>query len=247
MQARRIAAVIPVKNFSQAKQRLQSVLSCQERRQLARVMFEDVLNVLTRCEQLDAVYVVTADPDAARLAEALGAHTLADPMSGGLSGAIATAAQALKQQGIEGMMVVPADVPSIDLATVNGLLQAHQRPRAVTLVAAARDGGTNTLLCSPPDVIPNCFGHNSFRAHCQLAASSGIEPRILSLPGLRYDIDRPLDLLSFLDTPSQTRTYAYLMRSRIAKRLLDTSAFPTAGALLSQTMPELAPTSLQKG
>src|SRR5690606_15870994 len=97
------------------------------------------------------------------MARSLGAAVLPDPMRGGLSGAIAHAAQALKARGLQGMLVVPTDVPNIDVAAVERLLDAHAPPRAVTLVAAARDGGTNALLCSPPDVIPNCFGHNSFR------------------------------------------------------------------------------------
>ena len=247
MNAQRIAAVIPVKNFSEAKQRLQPVLSCKERRRLARMMFQDVLNVLVECRRLAAVYVVTSDPDAARLAGTLGAAVLPDPIVGGLSGAIAHAAQALKAQGVDGMLVMPADVPNIDVAAVERLLDAHAPPRAVTLVGAARDGGTNALLCSPPDVIPNCFGHNSFRAHCQLAASSGIEPNVVSLPGLHYDIDRPLDLLSFLNVPSRTRTYDYLTGSRIARRLQDTADFPSAATILSGAMPGAVSTSFQKG
>lgn len=243
----RIAAVIPVKSFNEAKQRLQPVLSHDERRHLARVMFEDVLSVLIQCRRLAAVHVVTSDPEAARLAASLGAYTMPDPLTGGLSGAVATAAQALKTQGMDGMMVVPSDVPSIDPATVNSLLDAHALPRAVTLVPAARDGGTNAMLCSPPNVIPNCFGHNSFRAHRHLATSSGIEPSIVNTPKLHYDIDRPLDLLSFLNHSSATKTYAYLRRSGIAARLLEAAVFPAAETILSRAVPELIPTRFQKG
>src|SRR5690606_31639323 len=101
--------------------------------------------------------------------------------------------------------------------------------------------------CSPPNVIPNCFGHNSFRAHCQLATSSGIAPRIVSTPALNYDIDRPLDLLSFLGHSTSTKTYAYLQRSGIAARLLDAAAFPTAEMPLTRAVPELEPTRFHKG
>lgn len=242
-----IAAVIPVKSFSKAKQRLQTVLSFDERRTLARVMFEDVLNVLIRCDRLAAVTVITNDVEATGLAHSLGATTMADPLTGGLSGAIAAAAQSLRDQGMEGMMVVPSDVPAIDTATVNRLLDAHALPRAVTLVPAARDGGTNAMLCSPPNVIPNCFGHNSFRAHCQLATSSGIEPHILSMPALNYDIDRPLDLLSFLGHSNATKTYAYLKRSGIAARLFESAAFRAAETILSRAVPERVPTRIHKG
>lgn len=247
MNEQRIASVIPVKSFHEAKQRLHAVLSYGERRRLAQAMFEDVLNVLTQCPGLAAIYVVTSDPLASRLAQAQGARVLPDPMDGGLSGAVASAAQALKAQGMDGMLVVPADVPSINVETVHALLDAHALPRAVTLAAAGRDGGTNALLCSPPDVIPNSFGHNSFRAHCQLAASSGITPNIMSLPSLRYDIDRPLDLLSFLSSPSRTRTYRYLVHSRIAQRLISARNFPSSDSLRPQTMPAPVQTCLQKG
>ena len=247
MNAQRIAAVIPVKCFGHAKQRLQPVLEFSERHQLARLMFEDVLNVMMQCKRLEAVYVVTSDPAAAELARSAGARTLSDPNAGGLSGAIARAAQTLKRQGIDGMMVVPADVPNIDIETVERLLDAHALPRAVTLVPAGRDGGTNALLCSPPDVIPNCFGHNSFRAHCQLALSCGIEPKILSLPGLHYDIDRPLDLLSFLNHPNATKTYTYLTHSTIGARLLETASFPPAETISTMKMPESATAQALKG
>lgn len=242
-----IAAVIPVKSFSEAKQRLQTVLSFEERRALARVMFEDVLNILVQCNRLAAVTVVTNDVEATELARSRGAFTLKDPMTGGLSGAIAAAAQTLRDQGMDGMMVVPSDVPAIDTATVNRLLDAHALPRAVTLVPAARDGGTNAMLCSPPNVIPNCFGHNSFRAHCQLATSSGIEPHIVSTPALNYDIDRPLDLLSFLNYSSTTKTYAYLKRSGIAARLKQAAVFPAAETMLTRAVPQLLATRFHKG
>lgn len=243
----RIAAVIPVKSFSQAKQRLQTVLSPTERRRLARMMFKDVLGVLCQSRRLAAVYVVTSDPQAGRLATALGAVVLPDPASGGLSGAVAAAAQALRIQGVDGMLVVPSDVPTIDQATVDCLLDAHARPRAVTLAPAARDGGTNAMLCSPPNVIPNCFGHNSFRSHSQLATTSGILPTIVSLSKLHYDIDRPLDLLSFLSQGKTTQTYAYLKRSGIAARLLDAAVFSSAETILTRAVPELVSTRLQKG
>ena len=249
MTAHRLAAVIPVKSFSYAKQRLQPVLSGSERRLLAQAMFEDVMDTLTQCRALSGVYVMTSDPEAVQLAADRGVNMLHDPIIGGLSGAVASAAQTLKSVGFEGMLVVPADVPGIDTRSVDRIINQHGAPRSVTLVPALRDGGTNAMLCSPPDVIPNCFGHNSFRAHCQLAASSGAQLNTLSLPQLQYDIDRPLDLLSFLQRESPTRTYRFLIQSGIADRLRQTSrsVFSLASTFFPYAEQTPAISSIHKG
>ncbi len=49
---RGVWAIVPVKTFAQAKQRLASVLSAQERARLAEAMLCDVLEQLTALSQL---------------------------------------------------------------------------------------------------------------------------------------------------------------------------------------------------
>ena len=66
-----IWAVVPVKEFEGAKQRLSSSLEPDERRLLARTMLEDVLDAVSAVQQLAGLLVVTVDPLAASLADAL--------------------------------------------------------------------------------------------------------------------------------------------------------------------------------
>lgn len=214
-----VAALVPMKGFASAKQRLRSVLSNREREQLARVMLEDVISALNQCTQLSAVFIVTGDAQVAKIGRNLGAYIIADPMLGGMSEALTFAAHTLSKRGYGGMLIMPADIPGVEANSVDDMLRAHERSPAVSIVAAPSDGGTNALLCSPPEVIPNCFGQQSFAAHCSVANSVGITPNILSLPGVQCDIDRPSDLLTFLATPTQTKTYRYLRRKCIAQRL----------------------------
>ena len=65
-------AILPVKSFGAAKQRLASALGAGSRQALAQAMFSDVLSSLRRAPGVDAVAVVTADPvaEAAALGEA---------------------------------------------------------------------------------------------------------------------------------------------------------------------------------
>ena len=55
-------AVLPAKNFTDAKQRLGGVLNAEERTALFAAMFEDVLSTLVRVPGLDGVLVVTLPP-----------------------------------------------------------------------------------------------------------------------------------------------------------------------------------------
>ncbi|HKC98350.1 MAG TPA: 2-phospho-L-lactate guanylyltransferase, partial [Methylomirabilota bacterium] len=67
----RLVVAVPVKDLTHAKQRLMSVLSADERGELARAMLGDVLRALAAAD-LERVWVVTRDPAAAAIAEAHG-------------------------------------------------------------------------------------------------------------------------------------------------------------------------------
>ena len=69
MNARRnICAVVPVKEITDAKQRLAAVLSAAQRRELALAMLEDVLAALAGVRELAGMLVVTVDPAASEMA-----------------------------------------------------------------------------------------------------------------------------------------------------------------------------------
>jgi 2-phospho-L-lactate/phosphoenolpyruvate guanylyltransferase len=215
----RLWAVVPVKWLDRTKRRLTPLLAGHERVALARAMLEDVLCALTRAHSLAGVMVVTADAAAAAVAHEAGALVIADMDNAGMTAAVMVAARRLQGMGREGMLVVPADVPLITPADIETILTAHRAVPSVTLVPASIDGGTNALACSPPDVIPFCFGRDSFRRHREAARARGFEPAVLRLDRVGHDIDRPGDLDAFLLRPSPTRTYAYLAANGISERL----------------------------
>ena len=77
-------AILPVKSFGAAKQRLAPTLGAGFRRALARAMFSDVLASLRRVPSLDAV-VVTADQLAESAAVGGGVRVLRDSEQAGQS------------------------------------------------------------------------------------------------------------------------------------------------------------------
>ena len=223
-----IGAVLPVKDFGHAKQRLAGFLSAVERRLLSEAMAEDVLETLSQVSELSEIIVVTRDERACELAARHGARVLAEPSNDGQSAAVKRAAAALGRAGVESLLQVPGDVPGASADEIAAVMAAHgsavDGAAAVTLVPSRDRRGTNCLLCSPPDVLPFAFGHESFGPHCEAARAQGIAPRIMALPGLGLDIDTPDDLRGFMARPAAGRTLDYLRESGIAERLLITDA-----------------------
>ena len=55
-------AMVPLKGFDQAKKRLASVLTVEERRALMLAMARDVLSALSRSERLTGILIVSRAP-----------------------------------------------------------------------------------------------------------------------------------------------------------------------------------------
>jgi 2-phospho-L-lactate guanylyltransferase len=218
-------AVVPVKELAGAKQRLSSCLGPEERRALATIMLEDVLDALSAVQQLAGVVVVTVDPVATLLAGRYGARVVTDAAREGHTGAVAAAARLLVREGQAGMMTMPGDIPRLSPAEIAATLAVHRASPAFTIVPAHDDLGSNTILCSPPDAVPLRFGDDSFYPHLAAARARGIDPLVIRQPGIGMDIDNPVDLVAFLkmSPPARTRTLAFLQQSGIVRRLLATN------------------------
>jgi 2-phospho-L-lactate/phosphoenolpyruvate guanylyltransferase len=217
-----IWAVVPVKEMAGAKQRLSPALTAEERRALAGIMLEDVLDALSSVQQLAGILLVTVDPFATSLGRRYGARIVTEAARSGHTGAVAAAVQLLAREGQPGMMTMPGDIPRLSATEVAAALAAHRIAPAFTIVPAHDDLGSNTIICSPPDAVPLRFGDDSFYPHLDAARSRGIEPVVVRQPGIGMDIDHPVDLLRLLtlSLPVPTRTLAFLEQSGIAARLL---------------------------
>ncbi len=203
--------LIPVKPLARAKTRLAAVLSPAEREALVRHMLDDVLAALAAAPGIAGIALVTADPAVARIGAEHGLRVL--PESGsGLNAALHDAIATLAGEGVGTLLVLPADVPLFDTATLEQLRAAQRAAPALTLVAASADGGTNALLLSPPDLLPPAFGTGSCAGYCRAAQELGVAPVLLDLPQAALDIDRPEDLARLEFQTGATRTREFLHR-----------------------------------
>ncbi len=192
---KRVAALVPVKAPALAKERLSDAAKPGERAALAQAMLLDVLRTLRQVRALGACYVVSASADVGELVRPLGVKFLLEPAHvEGLNGAIEWAAAHLAQEGWQSLVVVHGDLPAVRPDDFAELIARHGKAPAVTLCPASRDGGTNVLLCSPPNAIPFRFGPDSFEAHKAAAREAKIEPQVFPNKQMGFDVDTPEDL-----------------------------------------------------
>lgn len=227
-----VRAVIPLKDFVNAKQRLSGVLAANERRQLFQCMVEDVLEVVSKHPGIEETIIVSDDPSANLLADRYGAQCwsekeviLAAPTAAdktGLSAVVTAAAQRLESMGEETIFVIHGDLPLLCSDDIDQLLSVHQRAgsRALTIAPDTIQDGSNCLLATPPCVIDFQYGKGSFAKHADAARQASAVFNCIELDRAGIDIDRPDDIVNLLKMRSEhRRTMSYLMDSGVGERV----------------------------
>jgi 2-phospho-L-lactate guanylyltransferase len=208
-------AIVPVKSLARAKRRLSPHLSASARRRLVLTMLEDVLAVLVASRGVDRVLVVSPDARVGELAADRGAMVLHEDRLEGLNAAVRKGLAHALARGAARALVLPADVPLATADEIGRVLDRGAGHR-VRLVSSADGEGTNALLLAPPDAIAPGFGKGSFARHLARAEAGGCLTRVLRLPGIARDIDRPSDLARLLAERYRAERYGFLGVARKA-------------------------------
>ena len=228
-------AVVPIKDFTNAKERLSRILSPSERRALARIMAEDVLRTLLAVSELKGVAVITRDVEAQELCAGLGARILTEPRNEGQTVAVVSANRVLKDEGVKDVLTVPGDVPLVLPRDVRSVVAAHGDAPAMTIVPARDHRGSNCVVLSPPGCVTLRFGRNSFYPHLDAAREAGISPLTIELPNLALDVDTSDDLDLLMREPTRTRAQEFLadagVPGRFRRWLGGTAARPQGSAV----------------
>ena len=172
-----VAALMPVKGFRNAKQRLAPLLGSDAREALAEAMFRDVLRQVRAARGLSATFVVTGNDRVASIASAAGAEGLRERAENGETAAVDFARLEMKNAGCEAALIVPGDIPlvrAVDIEQVLAQVPAGADAPFALLVPSHDRKGTNALLLAPPDIIELRFGYDSFTFHMSQVAARGL-------------------------------------------------------------------------
>jgi len=195
-------ALVPLRGLETAKTRLGGELDAEERLDLVTTMARRTLAATRDARRIAGTVLVTADPEAARLAAEYRAESLVQRIAG-LNAAIREARAQAMARGATAVIVLPIDLAAVSAEAIDEVIDAAALasggPDAdcglVVVVPDRHGDGTNVLLVAPPAVVDPAFGTGSRAAHEALAAASGA--RYLGLGGpLTFDVDTAEDLLA---------------------------------------------------
>jgi 2-phospho-L-lactate guanylyltransferase len=120
-----------------------------------------------------------------------------DQRPDGLNPALRQAQQVADSAHATGLLIVPADLPTLAREDVDAILAAAIS--APVAIAPDRAGqGTNALLLRPVLAIDPSFGLDSFARHRLLAEEAGLTAAVVQRPGLALDLDTPADVVRLL-------------------------------------------------
>ncbi|GAC1613599.1 MAG: hypothetical protein NVS9B1_22350 [Candidatus Dormibacteraceae bacterium] len=188
-----IHAIVLIKGFDDAKQRLSPALSPERRRRLAE---EGAALALAAAQAADRVVVVAGTAEAAAMAGAHGAEVVLESRPAGQNAAARLGIARAVQLGATGIALLSSDLPLVTAAAFAAFLgqaRAMAAPAVLAAPAIGR-GGTNALFIAPPDAIELHFGDDSL---AQFEADAHRRGAIFALhesAELALDLDEPDDL-----------------------------------------------------
>jgi 2-phospho-L-lactate guanylyltransferase len=187
-------AIIPVKPLRRGKSRLSGVLSQEARTALNHYLLSNTLEILASVPEIEYSLVVSRDPEALTIAREYGARTVQEQGSPQLNIALTRATMVAVSHSVQGVLIVPADLPLLTVDDIHEVVKRAVDPPVVVITPDRHYQGTNALLISPPGLIQYEYGPDSFHRHCLQAEKAGARLEICERGSVALDIDFPEDL-----------------------------------------------------
>jgi 2-phospho-L-lactate guanylyltransferase len=187
-------AIVPVKPLQRGKSRLSGVLNVEERTALNRFLLSNTLEVLAAVPEIEHALVVSRDPQALAIAREHGARTVQEQGASHLNIALTRATMVAISHSVQGVLILPADLPLLTTGDVTEMIKKAVDPPVVVITPDRHRQGTNALLISPAGLIQYDFGPESFEHHCGRARKVDARLEICELSSVALDVDLPEDL-----------------------------------------------------
>mgnify|MGYP001245360920 CR=1 FL=1 len=198
----RTFALLTLNRTDEAKSRLSSILSPDERKQLVILMAKDILDSLV---EIDTI-IISREDLKSEFKEYK--HEFILQRDKGLTNAVETANIAAIKKGADATIFLPGDVPLINKKIINNIISYGEDHKVI--ISPGKRNGIGMVYRRPPDIIKTVFTNQSLVDILHKTSNTEENVFIYSCPNLYTDIDIPADIEDFLKMGKGKRTFEYL-------------------------------------
>jgi len=207
------ALLLPVKDLRNAKKRLETVLTPEERFGLAQAMLADTTRAVRDVRRAEKVFVITNYRPAMEIAEENGWEILREERQISESDSVDAASRICERRRIRSLLRLPLDLPLLQPSDIDELLAMECPPPAVAMVPSRDGTGTNALLRTPPTLFPSHFGEGSFAKHLAEGKQARAQIFVCRNFRLEMDVDDETDLRALLEHDLSTTATGRWLRA----------------------------------
>lgn len=193
----KIAAIIPVKTFSNAKTRLG--LSQIQKEELCKIMLEEILFTISISPQIEKIIMVTKETKAITIGKKFDSIIIADEKEEGVNSAVALADKYLLENNFDASIVFPQDIPYIKTQDIDFMLNYQAPPNFAIVVPSRRFDGTNALMRMPVDLMKTHYDEDSYKIHMNTAKEHTLNVALIFVKRIMWDVDNSEDLRFVLE------------------------------------------------
>ena len=193
----KIAAIIPVKTFSNAKTRLQ--LPTEKVEELCKIMLEEILQVLSISPKIEEIILITKEKKAIEIGKKFNTITIIDEKEESVNQAVSLADEYLLENNFNASVVFPQDIPNIKTQDIDFMLKHQLHPNFAIIIPSRKFDGTNALVRMPIDLMKTHYDNDSYRNHMKTAKEHTMNVAMVFVKRIMLDVDSQEDLEFLLE------------------------------------------------
>lgn len=197
----KIAAIIPVKTFSNAKTRLG--LPAGKKEKLCEVMLEEIVHTISISPQIEKIILVTKEEKAIEIGKKYNAEIAIDENEESVNSAVALADKYLLENNFHASIVFPQDIPYIKTQDIDFMMNYKMHPNFAIIVPSRRFDGTNALVRMPVDLMETHYDEDSYKIHMNTAKEKTLNVAMVFVKRIMWDVDNSEDLEFLLEQPEK--------------------------------------------
>ena len=193
----KIAAIIPVKTFSNAKTRLD--ISSHQKEEICKIMLEEILSTTSISPQIEETIIVTKEKKAIEIGKKFSATIIEDEKEESVNSAVALADKYLLENNFDASIVFPQDIPYIKTQDIDFMLNYKSPPNFAIIVPSRRFDGTNALVRMPVNLMKTHYDEDSYKIHMNTAKEHTLNVAMIFVKRIMLDVDNMEDLEFLLE------------------------------------------------